>query len=81
MLDVVLDAWMKNLGTCGSCSSGWDCGFPVSRKKQIDGVFSWFLWTSSQKVLADQKLPGQDDLGLGIYLRKVLVDSTFGKCY
>lgn len=35
----------------------------MSRKKQIDGVFSWFLWTSSQKVLADQKLPGQDDLG------------------
>lgn len=31
---------------------GWECGFPMSGKRQTDGVFSWFPWASPQKVLA-----------------------------
>lgn len=42
LLDVVLDAWMKSLEACGSCSrmGGWDRGFPVAKERQPDGVFS-----------------------------------------
>lgn len=33
--------------------SGQDCAFPTSRKRQTDGVSSWFMWVNSQNVLAD----------------------------